>query len=325
MKQRKYVLITTSLLVFTSVCFQLTFANDFQDKNKNSKSPISIELVNDDRFVTITNSKHRGNRIGYRFFEHVPIVFGDPPKSVEETDIDINKQKKIIEDFANQNDLIIHSFNTNDTNEKNHWIDLNWTYYMDPVDDGIDILLVIETADIGLPDYYGAQQCFRMSGKTNKEWRKEIAETPAFSEYDHWASQKENEKTSLTWVRKNSKWKELPAMNECVGARTPSGVSIDGARFLGDLSQPIGPYEGIVQESIDEGLATRVNNEGTWISGIFWEKTSHITDHHPADCLHSIVNIGNIPPHSKRVIRGKIYWFEGTKDDLFRKWQNDFL
>ena len=30
--------------------------------------------------------------------------------------------------------------------------------------------------------------------------------------------------------------------------------------------------------------------------------------------VHSIINIGNIPPRSRKVLRGKIYWFEGSKD-----------
>jgi hypothetical protein len=49
-----------------------------------------------------------------------------------------------------------------------------------------------------------------------------------------------------------------------------------------------------------------------------------VTDHHPADCLHAIVNIGDLPPHSRRVIRGKIYWFKGTKRDLLKQWRADF-
>lgn len=71
-------------------------------------------------------------------------------------------------------------------------------------------------------------------------------------------------------------------------------------------------------------LITRTNLEGTWISGIFWEGTSHLTNHHPADCLHTVVNIGCIPRHSKRAIRGKIYWFRGTKIDLAKRFQRDF-
>ena len=86
----------------------------------------------------------------------------------------------------------------------------------------------------------------------------------------------------------------------------------------------IGPYKARALEPIDIGLVTRVNREGTWVCGIFWERTSHLTDHHPADCLHSVVNIGPIGPRAKRAIRGKIYWFKGTLDDLAKRWKRDF-
>ena len=86
----------------------------------------------------------------------------------------------------------------------------------------------------------------------------------------------------------------------------------------------IGPYEAKMLEPIDDGPITRTNLKGTWVSGIFWEGTSHITNHHPADCLHTIVNIGGIPPHTKRAILGKIYWFQGTKSDLVKHFQRDF-
>lgn len=58
---------------------------------------------------------------------------------------------------------------------------------------------------------------------------------------------------------------------------------------------------------------------------IHWQYTSHVTDHHPADCLHSIVNIGNIPPFSKKAIHGKIYWFEGNKDSLYDHYKHDLM
>jgi hypothetical protein len=163
-----------------------------------------------------------------------------------------------------------------------------------------------------------------MSGNTNAEWRRQKAETPAFSEYDMWLSNKDESKKSLSYIMRNAEWDELPAMDTCVGVRTPSGVSIALIRFQGDLTKLIGPYKGIPQAPVDLGLSARINLERNWVSGLFWENTSHITNHHPADCLHAIVNIGNIPPYSERIIRGKIYWFQGTLDDLFFKWKNDF-
>ena len=68
--------------------------------------------------------------------------------------------------------------------EDEHWRKQHWDFYMTPVEDGVEIRLVVETFGKGLPAYYGVQQCFRMSGEGNIGWRKEVACTPAFSEYD---------------------------------------------------------------------------------------------------------------------------------------------
>ena len=317
---RIYKLMIINIIIVTIMSFGLAEA---QELEYYKKSAIKIEAEGD-WFATFTNSQHPGNRIGYRFFEHIPLEFGTIPKTVEEAGINVIAQEQIIKEFTRRKNVFIHKIITKETKYKEDWVDQSWTNYLIPVQDGIEVLFVVETEGKGLPYYYGIQQCFRMSGKTNREWRRKIAETPAFSEYDLWDSQKDKRKTSLSFIMRNGNWEKLPAMESCVGVRTPSGVIIDKERFHGDLANPIGPYEGIPQKPVDSGLATRTDLNGNWVSGLFWENTSHITNHHPADCLHAIVNIGNIPPYSKRVLKGKIYWFKGTKDDLFEKWQNDF-
>jgi len=269
------------------------------------------------------NRQHPNNRIGYRIFEHTPIVFGEAPQSIREAGIDLPQLAKLEKAFSERPEVMTVEHHIT----KEQWIRQDWTFYLAPAHDGIDVLLVVDTFDEGLPSYYGIQQCFRMSGHTNALWRQKIAKTPAFSEYDLWAKEEDQlYKTSLTWVRRNGQWQTLPAIRETVGARTPipMGLLIDNKRTKGKPMSKVGPYEVKMLEAVDDGLITRTNLEGTWISGIFWEGTSHLTNHHPADCLHTVVNIGGIPRHSKRAIRGKIYWFRGTKIDLAKRFQRDF-
>ena len=91
-----------------------------------------------------------------------------------------------------------------------------------PVHDGIDLLLIMRTYDEGLPTYYGVQQCFRMSGRTNAAWRRAIACAPSFSEYDLWATEEgEAERTRLTYVVRNGLWQELPVLLTAVGTNAP--------------------------------------------------------------------------------------------------------
>ena len=286
------------------------------------KSIIRISMQQPN-FATMINALHKGNRIGYRFHEHSPISYGSIPVSNKAANINIERVKTLEDSYMSSSNVFIYEHKI----EKDSlWSKQDWTYYLKPVHDGVEMLLVIQTYDEGLPEYYGVQQCFRMSGKTNQEWRKKIANTPAFSEYDLWNSQMPNiEKKSLTYVLRDKKWQAIPANEKSTGARTPMGVEIDDLRTNGQPMPEVGPYKAKMLDPIDNGLITRVNLSESWVCGIHWQYTSHVTDHHPADCLHAIINIGNIPPYSKKAILGKIYWFEGNKENLNDQYKNDFL
>jgi hypothetical protein len=281
-----------------------------------SAPPITCAIPEGKQNATFTNALHPGNRIGYRFHEHTPLIYGGVPKDVASSGIDPATVAQLENDFARRVNVLVKELSIGDAD----WAPQTWTFYMAPVDDGIDLLWIVETKDQGLNEYYGVQQCFRLGGTSNEAWRREFAETPAFSEYDLWdVTQKDLKvKTSLTYVLRQGKWVPLPAVREPIGARTPLGVKFDTARTSGNLATmlKVGPYDARMLDPIDTGLVARTSVDRTWVCAIYWEGTSHVTDHHPADCLHAIVNIGGIPPHGKRAIRGKIYWFKGNLDDL---------
>ena len=273
-------------------------------------------------FATILNDKHPGNRLGYRFHEHSPIVFGASPASDADAGIHAEEVNKLEREFQQAPRVFVFKHHQLETDE---WLPQDWTFFLRPVADGVEMLWIVATQDDGLPEYHGVQQCFRLSGGTNEAWRQEIAKTPAFSEYDLWAMQNQaGEMASLTYVLRDGQWQALPASKSAVGARTPLGVDFDGRRSGGALMQYVGPYQAEMLSPIEHGLIVRNNLPETWVTGLYWQRTSHVTVHHPADCLHAIVNIGGIPPHSRRAIRGKIYWFAGDKRDLLKHFQCDF-
>ena len=311
-------------IFFVFVCLiSLVFTLSPKDSfGKRKKSPISIHQVRSN-FATFLNDKHPGNRIGYRFHEHVPIIYGNIPLSNEDAEINIRKINKLEAKLKKTSGVFIYE---KKIDKDDSWAKQDWKYYLKPVTDGVEIMLVVTTYNEGFPEYYGIQQCFRMSGARNeKEWRKEIANTPAFSEYDLWESQPKNEdKLSLTYVLRNNEWQAIPATEKTLGARTPAGIEIDNLRTNGHLMAEVGPYKAKMLEPVDSGIITRNDKTKSWVCGIYWQNTSHVTNHHPADCLHSIIDIGNIPPHSKKAFYGKIYWFKGSKDDLFQHLRNDF-
>ena len=285
-------------------------------------SPIHIEFPRDG-FASFTSQVHPGNRIGYRFPEHVPLVHGEVPHDLRQAGIDSETTTRLIDDYAGRHGIATYRRQVSGKG----WVPQDWTFYLAAVDDGIELLLVVQTHDKGLNEFYGIQQCFRLGGVTNADWRRKIAQTPAFSEYDLWAKRRDlTAAESLTYVLRKGTWQSLPACRESVGCRTPLGLRIDEKRAGGDLAAmtSIGPYQARAFQPVDCGLITRTNLEGTWCCGVYWQRTSHLTDHHPADCLHSIVNIGNVPPHARRAVRGKIYWCKGTKADLLERWRRDF-
>ncbi len=278
--------------------------------------PITVDLAEKGGYATFTNRLHPGNRIGYRFHEHTPMVWGDVPADNAAAGIDPESVARLEASFAARTGVVVH---VTDVREA-EWAQQQWKHYLVPVEDGVEMLWVVETNETGLNRYYGVQQCFRMGGVTNQAWRRAIAETPAFSEFDLWQGPEKEAavKTSLTYVPRRGAWEALPALKETVGARTPRGLAIDTERTGGHLeSMPeVGPYHAKMLEPVDDGTIVRADKDKTWVCGIRWEATSHVTDHHPADCLHAIVNIGGIPPHSKRALRGKILWFKGSPQEV---------
>jgi hypothetical protein len=291
----------------------------------NEPSPITVNCLEGRGYATFTNRLHPGNRIGYRFHEHTPITNGVPPDTLPGEQTEREASARAEKEFSERPGVQIHDLTIDATAG---WTEQRWIYYLAPVEDGIELLWVMEAFDSGLNPFYGVQQCFRMSGLSNEAWRREIAETPAFSEFDMWnLTEKEaSVKTSLTYVCRKGEWTPLPAEKSTVGARTPLGLDVDSKITNGNLvSMPeVGPYHARMLDPVDNGLIARTDREHTWVCGIYWQRTSHVTDHHPADCLHAIVNIGGIPPHAKHVLRGRIYWFRGTLQDLADRWRRDF-
>jgi len=207
------------------------------------------------------------------------------------------------------------------------WIPQDWTFYLVPVGDGIELLWIVQTGDPGLPEFYGVQQCFRLTGTANEAWRQKYARTAAFSEFDLWQqSSAENAHTSLTLVASGGSLKQIPAGKETLGCRTPYGGAMDRRRSRDRLEtlEHVGPYNARMIWKSDSGLIFRTSADRSWSTGICWERTTHVSVHHPADCLHAIVNIGGIRPHGRRVLRGRIYWLAGPGETLVEHWRKDF-
>lgn len=72
------------------------------------------------------------------------------------------------------------------------------------------------------------------------------------------------------------------------------------------------------------GVLLRESTDKTWITGIAWDRFLTAQAHNPWHCMHLSVRVGPLKPGESREIRGKIYLFRGTKEDLLQRYQADF-
>jgi len=72
------------------------------------------------------------------------------------------------------------------------------------------------------------------------------------------------------------------------------------------------------------GLMLRESNDGQWVSGIAWERFLSAQGHNPWECMHLCVRVGPLARGESRTIRGKIYLFKGTRDDLWNRYRSEF-
>ena len=72
------------------------------------------------------------------------------------------------------------------------------------------------------------------------------------------------------------------------------------------------------------GLMMREDDTGEWIVGIGWEDFLSCQGHNPLQCMHLGVRLGALAPGESRVIRGKVYFFKGAKEDCLNRYKQDF-
>lgn len=72
------------------------------------------------------------------------------------------------------------------------------------------------------------------------------------------------------------------------------------------------------------GLMVRESSDHKWVMGIAWESFLSAQGHNPWNCMHLSVQVGPLNKGQTKTIRGKIYLFQGTKEDCLNLFKNDF-
>ena len=73
-----------------------------------------------------------------------------------------------------------------------------------------------------------------------------------------------------------------------------------------------------------DGLIVRESKDRRWVTGIAWERFVSVQGHNPWQCMHLSINIGPLKRGETRIVRGRIYLFQGTKETLLARYQKDF-
>lgn len=194
-------------------------------------------------------------------------------------------------------------------------------WFFEPAEDGVWMWMRV-TARHRIPGAYLLQQCLRFTGALNEGWRHGIARVPFLSEFDLLAMGNPN--TSLTFVRSERAWVAMPVEHAVRATGIGSWAAPAGAQVVDS---------GLI---VREALSPEVRLPGYWervaagmpwksvVAGLYWQRTALVSNRHPADCLHAMPDVGPLEAGESRVLRGKCYLMEGTREDLLRVWRRDF-
>jgi hypothetical protein len=194
--------------------------------------------------------------------------------------------------------------------------------FFKPAEDGVWMWMRLSTRE-AIPGAFAVQQCLRFTGAQNEAWRQTVAHVPFLSELDLQGMGQAN--TTLTWVRREQAWFNLPVEHSVYA--TPPGRTLLGAAANGAVQHGL-----IVRETVERATAPdwywqRVAPGATWgriAAGLYWERTAYVSNRHPADCVHAVVDFGPLAAGHSRTVRGKFYYIEGTRDELLERWKKDF-
>jgi hypothetical protein len=71
------------------------------------------------------------------------------------------------------------------------------------------------------------------------------------------------------------------------------------------------------------GLIVRESIDGKWVTGIGWEDFLSVQAHNPWQCMHLSPRVGPLERNASRRVRGKVYLFEGTKEQCAERYVTD--
>lgn len=276
--------------------------------------------------------------VGYRFVEHEPKITAEPlphnplppPNLPPVSGGTYPRQSRWLENWQTtytdpENPFQLHFQTFADGSAQTGVIENNGrqerTWRFIPEENGVRIWLTLKTHE-PLPGAYILQQCLRFTGGIGHGFNRSVATVPFLSELLMQALGNAN--GTLTWVRKNDEWLPLPVPFTRYHTAVAQGLYDDTAGQI-DCGLIVRQSASRQQAPASYWLTAAPGAEWeNWTAGLYWQRTACVSNRHPADCLHAGVDFGPLQAGQSRTLHGKFYWLEGTKDDLFDLWQQEF-
>jgi hypothetical protein len=92
----------------------------------------------------------------------------------------------------------------------------------------------------------------------------------------------------------------------------------EGGRFLFSNKWPSSEVDAVA------GVLVRESEDGKWVTAVAWEDVLAVQGHNPWNCLHVCVRLGALKPGESRTVRGRLYLFEGNRDECLARYRRDF-
>jgi hypothetical protein len=72
------------------------------------------------------------------------------------------------------------------------------------------------------------------------------------------------------------------------------------------------------------GVIVRESTNKKWVTAIAWRDFLSAQGHNPWECMHLSVQVGPLKPAEEKTVKGRIYLFQGLKEDCFQRYRDDF-
>ena len=181
------------------------------------------------------------------------------------------------------------------------------------LDDGIEIKLIIENlSDHDWPGLAAIIPCFNPGPPPGSTSEGKFHRNKEFVDLDSTHSYFVGPDSTVTLLKNRS-----IHFNHFLKPQVEK-VRSDSGSFVFDSKWPPSPVDSYA------GLIIRESQDRKWVTGIAWEKHLSAQGHNPWLCMHLSVLVGPLKQGEKKEIRGKIYLFQGSKEECYQRFLADF-